>query len=88
MSTPCLHIDTACLHQALSTQQKEKAEVSRLPSSEAAYADPEPQREALLSTQIILFFFFSFFPLPFIAVSFYWPRWKRDRVLLFLDSVL
>lgn len=86
MSTPCLHRDTACLHQALSTQQKEKAEVSRLPSSEAASADPEPQREALLSAQII--FFFSFFPLPFIAVSFYWPRWKQDRVLLFLDSVL
>lgn len=59
MSTPCLHRDTACLHQALSTQQKEKAEVSRLPSSEAASADPEPQREALLSAQIIFFFLFS-----------------------------
>ena len=60
MSTPCLHIDTICLHQALSTQQKVKAEVSCLPSSEAASADPEPQREAFLSTQIIFFFFFPF----------------------------
>ena len=59
MSTPCLHIDTARLHQALSTQQKLKAEVSSLPSSEAASANPEPQREAFLSTQTILFFLSS-----------------------------
>lgn len=50
---------TASLHQPC-PQQKEKAEVSRLPSIEAAYADPRTQRR-LFSAQIILFFVFFFF---------------------------
>lgn len=79
-----LYTDTACLHQALSTQQ-EKVEVSRLPSSEAASADPEPQREALLSAQSI---FFSFFLCLLLLLVFIAPDGNGDRVLLFLDSVL
>lgn len=50
-----------CLHQALSTQQKVKAEVSRLPSNEAASEGPEPQQVAFLSPQMILFFPSSFY---------------------------